>query len=407
MGISFTGSLIPVGTFKIKTNIPPVWVTATGSLGEANGGHPFTFNLSATDPENAPLTYSLISGIIPSGLTISGSQIIGTPENIPGTYTFVVRVSDGEGNNDRQFSLQVTNQTPIWTTAGGLLGSVVSGATVNYTLSATDPNNDPITYSIVSGSLPSGITLNSSTGVISGLTTVLGTYNFTVQANDGRGGSVNRAFEFTVNPNYPNTAFLVHPTSLTFADSKNSVLPSASTATYTNGGGYEVMGFNLNNYIRYPNAAGLNISTGDFTVELWFYPRSTGTYRNLAVWKAGSLSPLYFSYHSGYARLWGSSAGGSWDLFNAWGSSSPLPVNQWHHVAISRSSQYYVMHVNGVKTNELTTALNPMASNMGVVLGSYQDTASEFFDGYMREFRVTKGQALYGSGNFTPETNLL
>lgn len=48
----------------------------------------------------------------------------------------------------------------------------------------------PYTWSVVLGSLPSGLTLNASTGVISGKATTIGTYTFTVQARDSQGAPV-------------------------------------------------------------------------------------------------------------------------------------------------------------------------------------------------------------------------
>jgi hypothetical protein len=89
---------------------------------------------------------------------------------------------------------------PAWTTPSGSLGSQYTQQANSYTVSAT---NSP-TYSVVVGSLPSGLTLNSGSGVISG-TAAAGaspnyttqTYNFTVRATNG-GGSVDRAFSILI-----------------------------------------------------------------------------------------------------------------------------------------------------------------------------------------------------------------
>jgi len=86
------------------------------------------------------------------------------------------------------------NNTPVWTTSSGLLGTFYSylQGSVNISLIATDSDNPNLTYSITSGALPSGISLNSSTGVISGTTPLIEnttTYSFSVTASDGSNSS--------------------------------------------------------------------------------------------------------------------------------------------------------------------------------------------------------------------------
>lgn len=92
------------------------------------------------------------------------------------------------------------NTVPQWSTGSGLLGTVDMGGSVSLSLSASDADGDAITYSLVSGSLPSGVSLNSS-GAISGTAgsiTSDTTYNFTIGASDSRGNAVNRAFSIKV-----------------------------------------------------------------------------------------------------------------------------------------------------------------------------------------------------------------
>ena len=96
--------------------------------------------------------------------------------------------------------------SPTWTTGAGNLGSILDNATgTHFTLVATDPDSTAITYtettSVLSGA---GLSLNSSTGAISGDPTDVGTstdYNFTVSASDGV-NAVTRAFAITVTPSY-------------------------------------------------------------------------------------------------------------------------------------------------------------------------------------------------------------
>jgi hypothetical protein len=86
------------------------------------------------------------------------------------------------------------NDTPVWTTASGLLGTFYSylQGSVSINLVATDSESPSLTYSLVSGSLPSGVSLNSSTGAITGTIPLINnttTYSFTIIASDGNDNS--------------------------------------------------------------------------------------------------------------------------------------------------------------------------------------------------------------------------
>jgi hypothetical protein len=79
---------------------------------------------------------------------------------------------------------------PVWVTASGSLGDIFDSArsTVSISATATDAESDTIAYSVQSGSLPSGLSLNASTGAITGSTSAVGsdtTSNFTLRATSG------------------------------------------------------------------------------------------------------------------------------------------------------------------------------------------------------------------------------
>ena len=89
---------------------------------------------------------------------------------------------------------------PAWTTAAGTLGTSYETAAISSTLSAT--SNSAVTYSVFSGTLPSGATLNSN-GTISGTSPLVSgstTYTFTVRATDAENQDTDRQFSLTINP---------------------------------------------------------------------------------------------------------------------------------------------------------------------------------------------------------------
>ena len=90
------------------------------------------------------------------------------------------------------------NDKPVWGTASGSLGSYPLGST-SISLSATNDESETLTYALSSGSLPTGLSLNTSTGVISGtLTASPGVYSFSISVSDGTNTPVARSFSITV-----------------------------------------------------------------------------------------------------------------------------------------------------------------------------------------------------------------
>ena len=95
----------------------PIWTTVSGSLGQINDGSRSTrtFTVSAYDPDGGVVTYSIISGNLPTGMSISsGGLISGTTTAVASntTYAFTLRATDQSGLvSDRNFS--ITTMAPI------------------------------------------------------------------------------------------------------------------------------------------------------------------------------------------------------------------------------------------------------------------------------------------------------
>ena len=120
---------------------------------------------------------------------------------LPTDGTYFIRVENPDGGAVRSSTALLTvSDAPTWTTASGSLGSVVQGNAFSTTVVAT--SDSAITYSVQSGALPSGLSLNTSTGVISGTESGSDTgetvYNFTLRATDAESQTADRAFSITV-----------------------------------------------------------------------------------------------------------------------------------------------------------------------------------------------------------------
>jgi uncharacterized repeat protein (TIGR02543 family) len=73
-----------------------------------------------------------------------------------------------------------------------------AGTAYSQPLSATSPYGLPVTWSLISGALPYGLTLDTGTGVVSGTPTAAGTYNFTIQASNGYAVPATKLLSITI-----------------------------------------------------------------------------------------------------------------------------------------------------------------------------------------------------------------
>jgi hypothetical protein len=190
--VTNTSNLFGLLPDALYVNASPAWTTAAGSLGTFGDSVAISVSATATDSDST-ITYSLASGsTLPSGINLNSSTgaISGTLPDIASntTYTFTINASDGANPAvPRTFSF-VSNAAPIWSTSSGSLGTFYEYTSISLTVAAADVS-DSITYALASGStLPTGVTLNSSTGVISGILPDIAsntTYTFTINATDG------------------------------------------------------------------------------------------------------------------------------------------------------------------------------------------------------------------------------
>ena len=133
-------------------------------------------------------------------VTFNSSTSVSAAFTITTDATYYLRLENPDGNAVRSSTALLTvSDAPTWSTAAGSLGSMAAGSTANFTVSAT--SDSTVSYSVTSGALPGGLSLNSSTGAITGTesgATAETTYNFTVTATDLESQTADRAFSITV-----------------------------------------------------------------------------------------------------------------------------------------------------------------------------------------------------------------
>jgi putative Ig domain-containing protein len=141
---------------------------------------PYSFQLTAEG--GGSQTWSLQSGALPAGLTLGSNGLISGTPTAEGDFTFVIKVGDGSRSDTETFTLSVVQRLKI--TAQAKAGEVG----VPFVLALTSTGGRPAkTWSVVEGTLPTGLALSAATGEISGTPTLAGTYALKVRVTDTLG----------------------------------------------------------------------------------------------------------------------------------------------------------------------------------------------------------------------------
>ena len=163
--------------------------------------------LSSTYNENLsamggmlPYTWSVSSGSLPDGLVLNPTgSITGTPTKA-GQYSFEIMVRDDMSAMAMlMLSINITNPPPAEPLA--ITTSTLAAGKVRHAYTQTLTGSGgivPYTWSISAGALPGGMTLNSATGMLSGIPTKQGNYSFTVRLLDNAGTAVIRQYTLKI-----------------------------------------------------------------------------------------------------------------------------------------------------------------------------------------------------------------
>ncbi len=167
----------------------------TASLPAGSVGATYSKALAASGG-TTPYAWSRKSGSLPAGLSLSTAGVISGTPTATGTSSFTVQVKDkSKATATKALSITII---PLTITTSALPDGKVS-ISYSQTLTATG-GKSPYTWSCTGGSLPAGVTLNGSTGLISGVPTTAGTSIVTIQVKDTNNSTYTATFQLTVNP---------------------------------------------------------------------------------------------------------------------------------------------------------------------------------------------------------------
>lgn len=143
-------------------------------------------------------TYSIFSGTVPPGLTLSSSGLLSGTPTTAGTYQFAINGANAFSSVAVGPIIVVIGLPVTWVTAT----DPPNGA-LNTAYTTTFKANNAVNYVIASGQLPTGVTLNASTGVLSGTPITSTQYPFTIKAsNGGASSATSTQFNLTITTPY-------------------------------------------------------------------------------------------------------------------------------------------------------------------------------------------------------------
>jgi hypothetical protein len=184
------------------TIIPgPLVILTSGDLTRGTVSAPYFATLQALGGRS-PYTWSIASGTLPPGLLLDPATgvIAGVPTEF-GAFSFAVTLRDSQPESVTSGTLRIiVDPAPLLiTSTGDLTGGQVN---TDYSLQlVATGGRTPYTWAVATGPLPPGLTLNPTTGVISGRPTAAGVYAFTVRVTDSTPTTVTSAqLRITISP---------------------------------------------------------------------------------------------------------------------------------------------------------------------------------------------------------------
>ena len=173
------GSVRTTKTFTLTVR-PMLSIMTESPLPHAELYEIYRTVISADAEEGYTVTWSVVSGDIPKGLTLNeASGVLSGYPDTEGLYTFTVSAFCNGLTATKEFTLTVG---PVNTITNTVIPVLNAGEPFTLTLSAGSTSG---TWSVIDGRIPPGLELSETTGTISGTPVRAGTYTFTVQNVSG------------------------------------------------------------------------------------------------------------------------------------------------------------------------------------------------------------------------------
>ncbi len=196
--IRVTDSRSRVAEKSVTINVTPAQLSiVNGSLPGGAIGASYAAQLAAAGGRQ-PYSWALVQNVLPQGLSLSSSSglISGTPVSA-GVFPFTIRLTDADARSiNGAFSISV-GAAPL-RVADAAPAQAIRGAEFSLQLVATG-GAPPYSWSIASGALPAGLTLNAASGLVSGTPLVSGSFLTSVVVRDQSAQQATTSLQLTVN----------------------------------------------------------------------------------------------------------------------------------------------------------------------------------------------------------------
>jgi len=155
----------------------------------------------------SPYAFAVTTGALPAGLTLSATGLLSGTPTAGGNFNFTVTATD-QNSVSASYAYSLTVGAPTLGLTASLSNGLV-GTAYSQTI-ATTGGTAPYAYTVIAGALPTGLTL-SAAGVLSGMPTHGGTFNFTVNTTDASTGTgpynTTKAYALVIDPAVQTIAF--------------------------------------------------------------------------------------------------------------------------------------------------------------------------------------------------------
>ena len=193
--------------------VKPTLQITTNSLPAGQVQSPYASRLGESG-NTEPSSWSVVGGSLPPGLTLNAStgNIAGAPTK-SGAFSVTMQVRDSAApvqTATKAFSMAIS-ASPLQITTSSLPGGAV-GVSYGVTLAASN-GVPPYTWSVQSGQFPPGLSLEGSTGQVSGTPSQTGAFSFSIQARDSAGQTVSSNFNANIAPASAPIVSSISPTS--------------------------------------------------------------------------------------------------------------------------------------------------------------------------------------------------
>jgi hypothetical protein len=203
-----------------------------------------------------------------------------------------------------------------------------------------------------------------------------------------------------------NNTFLDSSTN-NFTVTRNGNTTQGTNTPFSQAAGYWSNSFNgTNAYLTTTNNAAYDFGSGDFTVEAWVYTGSSSQQTVVERRGTGFSSGdwvIFVNETLNVVQFYAFNVNSSAAVLSGTG----FTLNSWNHIAVVRSSTTFTLYLNGVSISSTTSSATIASNSLGITVGRDNPVGGRlYFNGYISNFRIVKGTAVY-TANFTPSTTPL